>query len=333
MNHYDNKAILITGGTGSFGKNFTKFLLKNPLVKRVTIFSRDEFKQHYMQKELTDPRLRFFIGDVRDLPRLERAFQGVDIVIHAAALKHIPALEYNPFEAVKTNIMGTQNVIEAAIDQKVAQVLLISTDKAAQPTNLYGATKLCAEKLFVSGNSYTRGKTTFSAVRYGNVIGSRGSIVEMLLENKGSGKVPITDLEMTRFWITFAQSFQLVTFALENMEGGEIFVPKIPSMKLIDLFNILAPGVEKEVIGIRPGEKLHEVLLTEHESRHTIELSDYFVILPEFTHFSGERGLYGKYKERGQKLDSKFSFVSHTNEKWLTSEELILILKEASLEL
>ncbi|KKS34897.1 MAG: UDP-N-acetylglucosamine 4,6-dehydratase [Parcubacteria group bacterium GW2011_GWC2_42_12] len=220
-----NKVILVAGGTGSFGKNFVKFLLANSEARKIIVFSRDELKQFQMEKELLDERLRFFIGDVRDLPRLERAFNGVDIVVHAAALKQVPILEYNPFEAVKTNILGSQNVIEAAIDQKVEKVLLVSTDKAVQPINLYGSTKLCAEKLFVSGNSYSPDRSKFSVVRYGNVIGSRGSIIETLVKSKSS-KVQITDLAMTRFWITLDQSFALVLFALENMLGGEIFVPK-----------------------------------------------------------------------------------------------------------
>ncbi|MFA4941348.1 MAG: polysaccharide biosynthesis protein, partial [Patescibacteria group bacterium] len=239
MLNLDNKTVLITGGTGSFGKNFAKYLLENFNLKKLIIFSRDELKQFNMQRELNDERLRFFIGDVRDLQRLERAFDGVDVVIHAAALKQVPLLEYNPFEAVKTNVLGSQNVVDAAIDRGVEKVLLISTDKAAQPVNLYGSTKLCAEKLFVSGNSYTKGKTKFSCVRYGNVLGSRGSIVETLLSNPDMKKAQITDLEMTRFWITLDQAFTLVMFALENMEGGEIFVPKIPSMKLVDLFDII----------------------------------------------------------------------------------------------
>jgi len=317
MLNLENKTILITGGTGSFGKNFAKHLLENFNLKKLIIFSRDELKQFNMQKEFNDERLRFFIGDVRDLERLERAFYGVDIVIHAAALKQVPLLEYNPFEAIKTNIVGSQNVINAAIDQGAEKVLLISTDKAAQPVNLYGATKLCAEKLFVSGNSYASGDTKFSCVRYGNVLGSRGSIVETLLNNRAINKVQITDLKMTRFWITLDQAFNLVLFALDNMEGGEIFVPKIPSMKLIDLFEALAPQAEKEIIGIRPGEKLHEVLLTEQEARHALFLENYYVILPEFL---GEEK-YEKYFKLGKKLKADFRFASDTNESWLKAED------------
>jgi len=320
----ENKTILITGGTGSFGKNFAKFLLDNFNLKKLIIFSRDELKQFNMQRELSNERLRFFIGDVRDLQRLERAFDGVDVVIHAAALKQVPILEYNPFEAVKTNILGSQNVVDAAIDQGVERVLLISTDKAAQPVNLYGSTKLCAEKLFVSGNSYAGGRTKFSCVRYGNVLGSRGSIVETLLKKRDMENVQITDLEMTRFWITLKQAFDLVMFALENMEGGEIFIPKIPSMKLVDLFDVIVPGIEKEIIGIRPGEKLHEVLLTEQESRHSLSLENYYVILPEFV----QDVRYKKYKENGKALENDFRFASHTNEDWLEGEKLKIVINE-----
>src|SRR3989344_446553 len=235
LEYANNKTVLVTGGTGSFGRRYVKHLLVNSSAKKIIIFSRDERKQHQMRQQLKDARLRFFLGDVRDLPRLQRALYGVDIVVHAAALKQIDTLEYNPFEAVKTNIIGSQNVIDAGIDLNVEKVLLISTDKAAQPANLYGSTKLCAEKLFINGNSYSRGKTSLSCVRYGNVIGSRGSIVETLLNNREAKKVSITDERMTRFWITYDQAMDLVDFALTAMAGGEIFIPKIPSMKLVDL--------------------------------------------------------------------------------------------------
>ncbi|MBI4779011.1 UDP-N-acetylglucosamine 4,6-dehydratase (inverting) [Candidatus Falkowbacteria bacterium] len=324
-NFIDNKTILITGGTGSFGKSFVKYLLDNCSPKKIIVFSRDELKQFKMEKEFKDERLRFFIGDVRDLPRLERAFNGVDIVVHAAALKQVPILEYNPFEAVKTNILGSQNVIEAAIDQKVEKVLLISTDKAVQPINLYGSTKLCAEKLFISGNSYSPDQTKFSVVRYGNVVGSRGSIIETLINNK-SAKVQITDLEMTRFWITLNQSFALVNFALENMLGGEIFVPKIPSMKLADLFDCLAPETEKEIIGIRPGEKLHEILLTKEEARHAAELENYFVVIPEHYDIFA-KGRFDKYFESGKKTEPDFIFSSDANQVWLTNGDFLDLLK------
>ena len=317
----NGKTILITGGTGSFGKSFAKFLLNNYKLKKLIIFSRDEFKQSQMKEEFKDERLRFFIGDVRDLPRLERAFAGVDLVFHAAALKQVPTLEYNPFEAVKTNILGTQNVIDAAIDQGIEKVLLISTDKAAQPVNLYGSTKLCAEKLFINGNSYSAGKTKFSCVRYGNVIGSRGSIIETLLKNSNPEKVSITDERMTRFWITLKQASDLVMFALENMNGGEIFIPKIPSMKIVDLFDAIAPKAEKEIIGIRPGEKLHEMLLTKEEARHAIELENYFVVLPESTEIFS-KDTFSNLIKAGKELSADFSYTSDTNEDWLKKDDL-----------
>lgn len=326
---FNGKTVLITGGTGSFGKAFTKFLLEGTEVKKLIIFSRDELKQYHLEKELADPRLRCFIGDIRDLLRLERAFAGVDVVVHAAALKQVPALEYNPMEAVKTNIIGSQNVIEAAIDQKVSKVLLISTDKAAHPANLYGSTKLCAEKLFISANSYAKSTTHFGVVRYGNVIGSRGSIVEVLLKNKNNSKVSITDLEMTRFWIDLKQACELVTFALEQLEGGEMFIPKIPSMRLVDLFDAIVPNAEKEVVGIRLGEKIHEVLLTEQEARHTVEIDKYFVVIPEFAFWPTEP--YQKYYQAGKKPGSEFCFSSHTNTEWLTKDELKRIIDTMTL--
>lgn len=322
----NNKTILVTGGTGSFGKSFAKHLLENFDLKKLIIFSRDELKQFKMERELNDERLRFFIGDVRDLPRLQRAFNNVDIVIHAAALKQVPTLEYNPFEAVKTNIIGSQNIIEAAIDQKVAKVILISTDKAVQPINLYGSTKLCAEKLFISGNSYAPGKTKFSCVRYGNVIGSRGSIIETLMKNRDAEKVFITDEKMTRFWLELEKSFDLVLFALANMVGGEIIIPKVPSMKLVDLFKIIVPNAKREVIGIRPGEKLHEVLITEEEAKHTLELNKYFVVIPEFS-FSHEQD-YNKYKKRGKNLKPNFRFCSNKNREQLTKSKFIELIKK-----
>ena len=323
---FNNKTILITGGTGSFGRNFTRYLLNHFNLKKLVIFSRDECKQFRMQAAISDNRLRFFIGDVRDLPRLERAFHHVDIVIHAAALKHVPVLEYNPFEAVQTNIIGSQNVINAAINQKVQQVILISTDKACQPVNLYGSTKLCAEKLFVSGNAYAGGTTKFSCVRYGNVLGSRGSIIEILLKKTPGETVEITDERMTRFWITLPQSFKLVLFALKNMQGGEIFIPKIPSMKLVDLFEAAGPDRSRRVTGIRPGEKLHETLVSAEEARHTVELNKYFVILPENSEiFDLEK--FSQYEQMGQKLPDDFIFSSNTNEQWLTKGDLRRMLK------
>ena len=322
---FKDKSILITGGTGSFGRNFTTYALQHFNARRIIIFSRDELKQFQMEKELRDDRLRFFIGDVRDLPRLERAFQGVDIVVHAAALKQVPALEYNPLEAVKTNIIGSQNVIDAAIDRGVQKVLLISTDKAAHPANLYGSTKQCAEKLFVSGNHYSPGRTKFGVVRYGNVIGSRGSIVELLLKKKLANEtIHITETEMTRFWINYMQACELVCYALEHMEGGEVFIPKIPSMKLVDLVETIAPGLQREIIGLRPGEKMHEVLLTLEEARHTLELENYYVILPEFSPWG--IGLYQQYYQTGKKLPDEFIYSSSTNPTQLTPEQLRAVI-------
>lgn len=326
-----NKTVLVTGGTGSFGRSFCAHLLQHSKVKKLIVFSRDEFKQSLMQQEFRDPRLRFFLGDVRDLPRLQRAFHGVDVVVHAAALKQVPTLEYNPFEAVKTNILGSQNVIDAAIDQGVSRVLLISTDKAAQPINLYGSTKLCAEKLFVSGNSYTTGKTKFSCVRYGNVMGSRGSIIETLLKNPKVQVVQLTDPRMTRFWITLEESFELVLFALTHMEGGEIFVPKIPSMKISDLFDVLAPKAKREIIGIRPGEKLHEVLISHDEARHAIELERYFVTLPEHALVFDVPKRFAKLLAQGKRLPLGFVFTSDTNTAWLTKDEFRKMVKSKAL--
>lgn len=327
-NILDNKSVLITGGTGSFGKNFIKYVLNNTSVRKVIVLSRDELKQSQMQSQMKDERLRFFLGDVRDLERLKRAFNKVDIIIHAAALKQVPTLEYNPFEAVKTNIIGTQNVIDAAIDQKVQKVVLISTDKAVEPINLYGSTKLCAEKLFVSGNSYTAGETKFSCVRYGNVIGSRGSIVDLLLRTKPGEIIGITDERMTRFWITLEQSFALVLFALQYMQGGEIFIPRIPSMKLVDLIDAITPGRQREIIGIRPGEKLHESLLTKEEAGHAFMFKNYLVILPEFSFFGAD---YSQYYETGTKLEPSFSLISNNCPQTITKEEIVCIVDNLSL--
>ncbi len=327
MLNFKNKTILITGGTGSFGQNFVKYLLKNTAAKKIIVFSRDEFKQHQMDQTIdnTADRLRYFIGDIRDLPRLQRAFHQVDVVVHAAALKQVPTMEYNPMEAIKTNVNGSQNVIEAAIDQQVSKVLIISSDKAAAPTNLYGATKLCAEKLFTAANSYSPNQTFFTAVRYGNVMGSRGSIIETLQKNPQLKTLHLTDPQMTRFWITLPESVALVMFALENMAGGEIFIPKIPSMKLLDVVNTISPRSTKQIIGARPGEKIHEVLLTEEEARHTVELEKYYVIIPEFNYFSLDA--YDKHYRLGKKITSPFAYASHTNTAWLTKSELKKKLK------
>ncbi|AKP48488.1 UDP-N-acetylglucosamine 4,6-dehydratase (inverting) [Bacillus smithii] len=317
------KSVLVTGGTGSFGKKFVEKVLKYD-VKKVIVFSRDELKQYEMAQEYKDPRIRFFIGDVRDKERLYRAFDGVDYVIHAAAMKQVPACEYNPFEAVKTNIYGAQNIIEAAIDRGVKRVVALSTDKAAAPINLYGATKLASDKLFVAANSYVGGKDTrFSVVRYGNVVGSRGSVVPFFKKMADKGKkLPITDERMTRFWITLDQGVQFVIDSLFRMKGGEIFVPKIPSMKVVDLARAIAPAAEFEIIGIRPGEKLHETMITEDDARHTVEFDDYYVITPEFPWCPQE------YLKRGRSLPEGFKYTSDTNAEWLSLEELRTLVDE-----
>lgn len=312
----DNKTVLVTGGTGSFGKKFIRKVL-NENVKKVIVFSRDELKQYEMKQEFKDERIRFFIGDVRDKERLYRAFDDVDIVIHAAAMKHVDACEYNPFEAVKTNIHGAQNIIEAAIDRGVERVIALSTDKACSPVNLYGATKLASDKLFVAANAYVgEKKTRFAVVRYGNVVGSRGSVVPFFKKIKDTGKLPITDERMTRFWITLDQGVQFVLDNLERMYGGEIFVPKIPSMKVIDLAKAIAPECEIEIIGIRPGEKLHEAMIMEDDARHTVEFDNYYVIQPEFPFWSPE------FINDGNKLPEGFEYTSDKNEEWLTILEL-----------
>ncbi|MFE3576820.1 UDP-N-acetylglucosamine 4,6-dehydratase (inverting) [Lysinibacillus sp. NPDC059133] len=312
----DNKTVLVTGGTGSFGKKFIRKIL-NEDVKKVIVFSRDELKQYEMKQEFKDERIRFFIGDVRDKERLYRAFDDVDIVIHAAAMKHVDACEYNPFEAVKTNIHGAQNIIEAAIDRGVERVIALSTDKACSPVNLYGATKLASDKLFVAANAYVgEKKTRFAVVRYGNVVGSRGSVVPFFKKIKDKRKLPITDERMTRFWITLDQGVQFVLDNLERMYGGEIFVPKIPSMKVTDLAKAIAPECEIEIIGIRPGEKLHEAMIMEDDARHTVEFDNYYVIQPEFPFWSP------KFTEGGKKLPEGFEYTSDKNKEWLTMLEL-----------
>ncbi|RXJ02237.1 UDP-N-acetylglucosamine 4,6-dehydratase (inverting) [Anaerobacillus alkaliphilus] len=317
-----NKTILITGGTGSFGKKFIKRVLDLD-VKKVIVFSRDELKQFEMAQEFTDPRIRFFIGDVRDKDRLYRAFDGVDIVIHAAALKHVGACEYNPFEAVKTNINGAQNIIEAAIDRGVTKIIALSTDKAASPVNLYGATKLASDKLFVAANSYAGDKDTrFAVVRYGNVVGSRGSVVPFFKKIKDTGEIPITDERMTRFWITLDQGVQFVLDSLDRMKGGEIFVPKIPSMKVTDLAEAIAPECSIKIVGIRPGEKLHEAMITEDDARRTLEYDKYYVIQPEFPWWRKE------YSNGGKALPDGFSYISNVNDHWLTVDELRELVKE-----
>ena len=309
--------ILITGGTGSFGQKCTEILLEKWDPQRLVVFSRDELKQHEMRQKFTDPRIRFFIGDVRDRDRLYRAMNGVDAVIHTAALKQVPACEYNPFEAVKTNILGGVNVIDAAIDCGVDRVIAVSTDKAVNPVNLYGATKLCAEKLFVQGNAYsTHGGTRFSCARYGNVMASRGSVIPIFIQQRTTGTVTITDKRMTRFWITLDQGVEFVLRGLQWMRGGEIFVPKIPSMSIMDLAAAIAPGCEVKFTGIRPGEKIHELLLSPDESRQALEFSDMFVIQPSHSWWDvGE-------PDGGKSLSDGFRYGSDNNPNWLTVEKI-----------
>ncbi|HQK83202.1 MAG TPA: UDP-N-acetylglucosamine 4,6-dehydratase (inverting) [Atribacter sp.] len=322
MSYFDGKTILITGGTGSFGKIFTSLLLKEWNPESVRIYSRGELLQWEMQQKIKDDRLRFFIGDVRDKERLHRAMNDVDIVVHAAALKQVPAAEYNPIEAIKTNIDGAANIINASIDNDVKKVMALSTDKAVHPVNLYGATKMVAEKLFIQGNSYSgKRKTRFACTRYGNVIGSRGSIIPLLLEQKKQGRVTITDKRMTRFWLTLEEGAYFVAHCIERMKGGEIFIPKIPSMKIIDLIKIIAPECEIEVVGIRPGEKLHEVLITEDESRHSKDMGDYFIIEPELIFWKSDN-----YPE-GKPLPEGFRYSSEKNSLSLDANKLKSILK------
>ena len=318
MSYFDNKSILITGGTGSFGRMFLATLLREDNPQSVRIYSRGEMLQYETEKMFPDDRIRFFIGDVRDKERLSRAMNGVDIVVHAAALKQVPACEYNPIEAVKTNINGSINIVNAAIDNNVERVIALSTDKAVHPVNLYGSTKMVAEKLFVQGNSYTGGHrhTHFSCVRYGNVVGSRGSVVPLFLEQKKTGRLTITDERMTRFWLTLEEGVQFVRKCLPITNGGEIFVPKIPSMRVSDLARAMAPDAKIDIIGIRPGEKIHEILLTEDEARHTKEYDTYYMIEPELK-------FWGKNSENGgRELPEGFRYSSDNNTSWLSIDDL-----------
>ncbi|HAF62753.1 MAG TPA: UDP-N-acetylglucosamine 4,6-dehydratase (inverting) [Anaerolineaceae bacterium] len=317
--NWNDKVILVTGGTGSFGKKFIEIMLKEFHPAKLIVYSRDEQKQHEMrQMGFQSENLRYFIGDIRDQERLRRAFQGVDYVVHAAALKQVPACEYNPMEAVKTNILGSSNVIDAALDANVKRVIALSTDKAVNPINLYGATKLAAEKLFVQSNAYAGGRETrFSCVRYGNVVGSRGSVVPVFLRQRKSGSITITDDRMTRFWISLEQGVRFVIRCLEEMHGGEVFVPKIPSMKVIDLARAVAPEAKIDIVGIRPGEKLHEVLISEDEARTVIELEDMYVVQPAAALWFGH-----EWENLGKKIDDDFRYVSNTNTDWLDVDEI-----------
>ncbi len=322
--NWSESRILIVGGTGSFGRHFCKILLEKYHPKVVRIYSRDELKQHEMQQEFQNHRnLRFFIGDVRDVVRLKRAMESVDIVVHAAALKQVPACEYNPFEAIKTNVLGAQNIIDAAIDSKVKKVVALSTDKAVNPVNLYGATKLCSDKIFIHGNAYSGDRSTrFSCVRYGNVIGSRGSVIPLFKKQMESGTITLTDDRMTRFWITLDHAVEMVIKALKLMKGGEIFIPKLPSMHINDLAEAIAPGCSRKVIGIRAGEKLHEILMTEDDSRNAVEVDDMYVVQP--SHPWWEKANFNVFRE----VPEGFVYTSDTNEQWLSVDDLKTMLSE-----
>lgn len=330
-NIFDDKVILVTGGTGSFGQKFTRHVLDNYKPKKIIVFSRDELKQFEMaQKFPNENRIRFFIGDVRDRERLMRAFDGVDIIVHAAALKQVPAAEYNPIECIKTNVHGAENIINAAIDSGVDRVLALSTDKAVNPINLYGATKLCSDKLFVAANNYSITKSTkFSVVRYGNVIGSRGSVIPFFNEQKKTGVLPITDERMTRFWITLQQGVEFVTHCLECMQGGEVFISKIPSMRITDLAQAIAPECELKIIGIRPGEKLHEIMVPADESRNVLEFEKFFIIKPSASW--GSIDYNAPYKgEKGKEVPQDFYYASDNNTQWISVEGLKDVVKNAA---
>jgi len=312
---FKDSTVLVTGSTGSFGKAFIKKILSTTNVKKVIAFSRDELKQFEFQNEVIDSRLQFFLGDVRDYQRLLQIMRGVDFVIHAAAMKQIPASEINPIEAIKTNIIGAENIVSASIQSGVKKIIALSTDKAANPANLYGATKLCSDKLMISGNTSPGNTATkFSVVRYGNVLGSRGSVIPFFKEKRKTGVIPITDIEMTRFWITIEDGVDFVLKSIERMQGGEIFVPKIPSFKVADVAKVVAPDAKTEIIGIRPGEKLHEVMITEDDSFYTLEFDDYYAIL------SPELMKSDYYKKNGKQVKAGFRFSSDNNKDWHTLE-------------
>lgn len=320
MDFLANSTVLITGGTGSLGTALVRMLLERSAARKIIIFSRDEYKQFTMRNAIPDPsgRLRFFLGDIRDPNRLHRAFEGVDYLIHAAALKHVPAAEYDPFEFIKTNVVGSENVINAAIDANVKRTVALSTDKAANPINMYGATKLCSDKLFVAANSYSGLRLSrFAVVRYGNVLSSRGSVVPFFQEKRPSGVLPITDFRMTRFWITITQAATLVLNALRSMLGGEIFVPRIPSMRITDLAKAIGPECELKEIGIRPGEKLHEVMIPMESARTTVEFPNHYVIAPDLLKIVRDL-----YMAQGKPCREDFQYSSDQNDQWITTEEL-----------
>lgn len=319
MTYLKGKSILVTGGTGSFGRAFIRHALANLEPSRIAVFSRDELKQYEFRRDVNDdPRMRWFIGDVRDPGRLSRALSGVDAVVHAAALKQVDTAEYNPFECIATNVLGAENVINASIDAGVERVIALSTDKASSPINLYGASKLCSDKLFVAGNHYAgHGKTRLSVVRYGNVVGSRGSVVPLFEKLASSGRIPITDTRMTRFWITLPQAVKFVVDSFDRMAGGEILVPRIPSTTILDLAQAIAPEAEIDVVGIRPGEKLHEEMISEDDARRTFAFDDHFVIAPLIGDWVAEKPWIA-----GKLLPEGFAYRSDSNDQWLSIEEI-----------
>lgn len=327
---WKKQTVLITGGTGSFGKECARILLAEFKPEKVIVFSRDELKQHEMREAgFSQPNLRYFIGDVRDKERLQRAMDGVDVVIHAAALKQVPACEYNPMEAIKTNILGTANVVEAALETNVSKVMALSTDKAVSPVNLYGATKLAAEKLTVQSNAYSGERPTrFSCVRYGNVIGSRGSVVPIFLRQRVNGKLNLTDERMTRFWLSLEQGVRFVLHCVELMQGGEVFVPKLPSTRVADLAKVIAPDAEVEIVGIRPGEKLHEVLISEDEARSAVELADMYVIQPALGPW-----YVRSWDKKGKPLPAGFRYISNENPQILTTQQIHAMVAPIEAEL
>ncbi|HEV2495927.1 MAG TPA: UDP-N-acetylglucosamine 4,6-dehydratase (inverting) [Terriglobia bacterium] len=327
--NWSETAVLVTGGTGSFGRKLAEIMLREYHPRKLIILSRDELKQQTMRESGFDgPNVRYFLGDVRDKERLERAFDGVDVVVHTAALKQVTTAEYNPFEAIKTNVLGAANIIDAAIDRGVQRVIALSTDKAANPINLYGATKLCSDKLFIAGNAYSGARPTrMSVVRYGNVLGSRGSVIPHFLAQRPTRVLTLTDPRMTRFWITLEQGVRFVIAGLEHMHGGETFVPKIPSMKISDLAEVIAPGCRIETTGIRPGEKLHEVMIPADVSRQTVEFDDFFVIKPHFRWWDT-----GNWKE-GRPCPEGFEYSSHTNDRWLTKGEMRDLISRLEIDL
>lgn len=324
---WQSASVLVTGGTGSFGREFAKVMLHEHQPRKLIVYSRDEWKQHDMRANGFDhPCMRYFIGDVRDTDRLRRAMQDVDIVVHAAALKQVPACEYNPIEAVSTNIYGARNIIEASLDTGVSHVLALSTDKATAPLNLYGATKLVAEKLFVHGNNYSDDpQTRFSCVRYGNVLGSRGSVLPLFEEQRINGVVKITDARMTRFWMTIEQGVRFVISCIEQMRGGEVFMPKLPSMKVVDLARIVAPKSRIEYVGIRPGEKLHESLISEDEARCVVDCGDRYVMLPV-----DRPQVAAHWENEGQRLPEGYAYCSDSNDAWLSAEQMQELIDAAN---